>query len=397
MKVAREVLATPAGRVRKLLRSLRTCPLYHAPRRSRPASAPPVPVRHGKCSLHLSIGGTRYRLQPLTPPAGFKAVWSLRKADADRLRRLPGRHREGPAAGLHLPRFHRQRRRLQAHRGVEGPRPHPRPEGPPGGRPPQPCPPPGRAPPVRPRPSGRGGGAGAVSARGAGSFTEGFRSAVAAELRRQSGQVEPETEPDETCRLLRRSVRPGRLARSPLLRPARRKGMRGESALPHCTSIGPESSGPTSSRWPRSSAPRNTTTSRAVDHPRPRRGRRPAGRPDGPHARWAAHPRAVRPGRRRGGHPPRRSGPGPRRRGVAGAWPTRSPSRPVGSGGPGRRSAASSPTSSSGWPSSSPSPAPGRPATSSTGSRCTSATILAQEYDRGYSDGRGRSAGYCPR
>ena len=53
-----------------------------APARPRPASAPPAPtatVRHGKCSLHLSIGGTRYRLTPLTPPAGFKALWSLHK------------------------------------------------------------------------------------------------------------------------------------------------------------------------------------------------------------------------------------------------------------------------------------------------------------------------------
>ena len=53
-----------------------------APARRRPASAPPVPavpVRHGKCSLHLSIGGTRYRLHPITPPPGFRAVWSLRK------------------------------------------------------------------------------------------------------------------------------------------------------------------------------------------------------------------------------------------------------------------------------------------------------------------------------
>jgi hypothetical protein len=50
-----------------------------APRRPRPASAPPVPVRHGKCSLHLSIGGVFYRLRPLTPPAGVKALWSLRK------------------------------------------------------------------------------------------------------------------------------------------------------------------------------------------------------------------------------------------------------------------------------------------------------------------------------
>ena len=57
-----------------------------APARPRPASAPPAPaatVRHGKCSLHLSIGGTRYRLHPLTPPPGFKAVWSLRKQAVD--------------------------------------------------------------------------------------------------------------------------------------------------------------------------------------------------------------------------------------------------------------------------------------------------------------------------
>ena len=53
-----------------------------APPRARRAPAPPAPaatVRHGKCSLHLSIGGTRYRLHPITPPPGFKAVWSLRK------------------------------------------------------------------------------------------------------------------------------------------------------------------------------------------------------------------------------------------------------------------------------------------------------------------------------
>jgi SWIM zinc finger len=45
--------------------------------------APAAPVRHGKCGLHLSIGGTRYRLQPITPPPGFKAVWTLRKIAAD--------------------------------------------------------------------------------------------------------------------------------------------------------------------------------------------------------------------------------------------------------------------------------------------------------------------------
>ena len=48
-------------------------------RRAPASPAPAAPVRHGKCSLHLSIGGTRYRLHPLTPPAGFKLVWSLRK------------------------------------------------------------------------------------------------------------------------------------------------------------------------------------------------------------------------------------------------------------------------------------------------------------------------------
>src|ERR1700677_3815495 len=48
-------------------------------RRAQSPPAPAAPVRHGKCSLHLSIGGTRYRLQPITPPAGFKLVWSLRK------------------------------------------------------------------------------------------------------------------------------------------------------------------------------------------------------------------------------------------------------------------------------------------------------------------------------
>ena len=127
-----------------------------APARPRPASAPPAPaaaVRHGKCSLHLSIGGTRYRLHPITPPAGFKAVWSLRKQSPDELGRLPGRRREGPAARLHVPGFRDQRRRLQAHRVAEGPRPHPRPEGPPGGRPPQPCPPPRRRG-ARPAPAG---------------------------------------------------------------------------------------------------------------------------------------------------------------------------------------------------------------------------------------------------
>ena len=53
-----------------------------APARRAEPPAPPAPaatVRHGKCSLHLSIGGTRYRLHPITPPPGFRALWSLRK------------------------------------------------------------------------------------------------------------------------------------------------------------------------------------------------------------------------------------------------------------------------------------------------------------------------------
>lgn len=50
--------------------------------RARREQAPAVPVRHGTCGLHLTIGGTRYRLRPITPPAGIKAIWTLRKAEA---------------------------------------------------------------------------------------------------------------------------------------------------------------------------------------------------------------------------------------------------------------------------------------------------------------------------
>jgi SWIM zinc finger len=151
--------------------------------RARRASAPPapaVPIRHGRCSLHLSIGGTCYRLHPLTPPAGFKLVWSLHKqAETDSavyqvaiekgrqpacscpdftingavckhvgalkaLGLIPGR-KARPAAAR---RSHARRLAAEA----------PAPAGP---------------PPARP-------------------FATGFRSAVAAELRRMSGQVEPE-------------------------------------------------------------------------------------------------------------------------------------------------------------------------------------------------------------
>jgi hypothetical protein len=149
--------------------------------RARRASAPPAPaatVRHGKCGLHLSIGGTRYRLHPLTPPAGFKVLWSLRKQSAEAsavyqvavekgrppactcpdreingavckhigalkaLGLIPGR-KAHPAAA----------RRSHARRLAEAPAEAPAPAGP---------------------------------------FAAGFRSAVAAEIRRISGQAEPE-------------------------------------------------------------------------------------------------------------------------------------------------------------------------------------------------------------
>ena len=152
-----------------------------APARPRPASAPPAPsvaVRHGKCRLELSIGGTSYRLTPFTPPAGFKVVWSLRKLSAGApatyqvavekgqqpactcpdheingavckhigalkaLGLIPGR-KARPAAA----------RRSHARRLAE---------------------PPAEAP--------------------AGSFAAGFQSAVRAEIRRISGQAEPEAE-----------------------------------------------------------------------------------------------------------------------------------------------------------------------------------------------------------
>jgi hypothetical protein len=156
-----------------------------APARPRPASAPPVPaatIRHGKCRLELSIGGTRYRLRPLTPPAGFKVVWSLRKQAAEAsavyqvavekgrppactcpdheingavckhigalkaLGLIPGR-KARPAAA----------RRSHARRLAEAAAPSP-------------------------------------SARPAGPFAAGFQSAVKAEIRRISGQVVPEAE-----------------------------------------------------------------------------------------------------------------------------------------------------------------------------------------------------------
>src|SRR5262245_2268190 len=62
---------TPAGRVRKLDRSLRTMSTV----------ASPPPVRHGHCRLELRIGATLYRLRPMPAPPGFRSVWTLRKLD----------------------------------------------------------------------------------------------------------------------------------------------------------------------------------------------------------------------------------------------------------------------------------------------------------------------------
>jgi hypothetical protein len=46
---------------------------------TRTARPPAPPARHGRCSLTLSIGGVPYRLHPITPPPGYRVVWSLRK------------------------------------------------------------------------------------------------------------------------------------------------------------------------------------------------------------------------------------------------------------------------------------------------------------------------------
>jgi hypothetical protein len=173
-----------------------------APARPRPAAAPPAPastVRHGKCSLRLSIGGTEYRLHPLTPPAGFKVVWSLRKQADDHsavyqvavekgrppactcpdheingavckhigalkaLGLIPGR-KARPAAA----------RRAHARRLAEAPAPAPAAALPEGWVP-----------------------GGAAAPAPAGSFAAGFQSAVQAQVRRISGQVEPEAETED--------------------------------------------------------------------------------------------------------------------------------------------------------------------------------------------------------
>ena len=75
-----------------------SAPPRRAELRRRPPPRPPSAT--GNAPLHLSIGGTRYRLHPLTPPAGFKAVWSLRKQIGRRPRpstRSPSRRARQPA------------------------------------------------------------------------------------------------------------------------------------------------------------------------------------------------------------------------------------------------------------------------------------------------------------
>jgi len=47
----------------------------------RPVGAAPPTVRHGTCRLTVRIRGTDYRLRPMPAPAGFRAVWTLRKLD----------------------------------------------------------------------------------------------------------------------------------------------------------------------------------------------------------------------------------------------------------------------------------------------------------------------------
>lgn len=59
-------------------------------RPAEPVAPPPAapPVRHGKCSLTLRIGGTEYRLRPFPPAAGsgIRAIWTLRKIQPDPLK-----------------------------------------------------------------------------------------------------------------------------------------------------------------------------------------------------------------------------------------------------------------------------------------------------------------------
>ena len=181
------------------------------PRRAPAQPAPAVTVRHGKCSLHLSIGGTRYRLHPITPPAGFQALWSLRKQSPESSAVYQVAVEKGQAPACTCPDFEingavckhigalkalglipgrkarpAAARRSHARRLAE-PAPAPAPAGP----------------------------------LPAGPFAAGFRSAVARGSRRpprragRGGELSP-------LRRLRRGVRSRRLPRPAFLRPLRR-------------------------------------------------------------------------------------------------------------------------------------------------------------------------------
>ena len=141
--------------------------------------APAVPVRHGKCSLHLSIGGTRYRLQPIGPPAGFKALWSLHKQSGTSSAVYQVAVEKGKQPACTCP-DHEIRGATCKHIGALKAL--------------------GLIPGRKARPAAarrsharRLAETPAAAPAPAGAFATGFRSAVAVELRRMSGQVEPET------------------------------------------------------------------------------------------------------------------------------------------------------------------------------------------------------------
>jgi len=163
-----------------------------APRRPRPASAPAAPappVRHGTCGLILSIGGTRYQLRPISPPPGFKIVWSLHKRTdhAEAIYQVAIEKGQQPACTCpdhegrgatckHIGALKalglipgRKARPAAARRAIARRLAEPA----------APADPPAEVP-----------------ARPAGSFATGFRSAVASEIRRIAGAAETEPEAD---------------------------------------------------------------------------------------------------------------------------------------------------------------------------------------------------------
>ena len=146
----------PAGRVRKLskepanMSTVAERPRARAEPRRSPPPRPPSAMGNAPfiCRSEAPVTGcTRSPRRPASRPSG-RCASSRRRAPPST--RSPSRRAGQP--GLHVPGLRDQRRRVQAHRVAEGPRPHPRPEGPPGGRPPQPCPPPRRAAVARPGP-----------------------------------------------------------------------------------------------------------------------------------------------------------------------------------------------------------------------------------------------------